>query len=93
MKRPQLDQDVMPLSDFRANAAAFVERVRNTKRPLVITQRGRSAAVLLDVGEYEELLAKVEVLQDVAVAEKQLSEGEAISHTSARRRAMERLNY
>lgn len=91
MKRLQLDQDVLPLSDFRANAAALVEKVRNTKRPLVITQRGRSAAVLLDVGEYENLLAKVELLQDVGTAEKQLREGHTASHTVARKRTLERL--
>lgn len=90
MRRPQIDQDVLTLSDFRANAAAFVEQVYNTKRPLVLTQRGRSAVVLLDVEEYENLLARVELLQDVATAEKQLSEGKALGHTSARKRAMER---
>ena len=46
-----LDSDIKPLSEFRANAAIFVKHVKETKRPLVLTQRGKSAAVLLDVSE------------------------------------------
>ena len=56
MSRIQLDEDIRPLSEFRANVASFIEHVRETKRPLVITQRGKSAAILLDVAEYEALL-------------------------------------
>ena len=36
-------QDVQPLSAFRANAAGFLDQVRSTKRPLVLTQHGKSA--------------------------------------------------
>ena len=69
MRKVILDQDVKPISEFRANAASLVQHVRKTRRPLVITQQGRSAAVLLDVSEYEKLLAKIELLQDVHTAE------------------------
>ena len=51
-------QDVQPLSAFRANAAGFLEQVRATKRPLVLTQHGKSAAVVLDVDEYESLVER-----------------------------------
>ena len=60
MPRMLLDRDICPLSDFRANSATYIKQVHDTKRPLVITQRGRSAAVLLDVGEYEALLERIE---------------------------------
>ncbi len=38
--------DVKPISEFRAKAASLVQQVRRTKRPVVITQQGRGAAVL-----------------------------------------------
>ena len=91
MRRLVLNQDVRPLSEFRANASAFVQQVRETKRPLVITQNGRSAAVLLDVTEYEELLAKLDLLQDIQEAEAQLAEGHGLSHRAARKQVLERL--
>jgi prevent-host-death family protein len=56
MARVRPSEDVRPLSEFRANAASFVQQVQGTKRPVILTVHGRSAAVLLDVGEYETLL-------------------------------------
>ena len=91
MKRICLDQDIKPLTEFRANAASFVQQVHNTKRPLVITHRGRSAAVLMDVLEYESLLEKIELLQDIQTAEKQILEGKGIKHDQAKRMLLERL--
>lgn len=91
MQRVILDQDVKPISEFRANAASLIEQVRRTKRPLVITQQGRGAAVLLDVSEYEKLLAKLELLQDMQTAERQIDNGRAISHAAARKKALERI--
>jgi antitoxin YefM len=80
MKRINLEQDIKPLTEFRANVAAFVQKVRKSKRPMVITQHGRSSAVLLGVEEYESLIEKIEILQDIHLAEKQFSEGESINH-------------
>ena len=90
MQRVILGQDVKPISEFRANAASLVQQVRRTKRPLVIAQQARGAAVLLDVSEYEKLLAKLELLQDIHTAESQIDDGRGISHTAARKKALER---
>ena len=79
-------EDIHPLSDFRSNAAAFVERVRSTRRPVILTQRGRSAAVLMDVAEYEALVDELELLRDIRTAEKQLAAGKGLSPTAAKRR-------
>jgi len=74
-------QDVQPLSAFRANAAGLLEQVRTTKRPLVITQHGKSAAVVLDVEEYEALVEELEVIRDIRQAKAELARGEGIPHT------------
>jgi prevent-host-death family protein len=89
MQRVLLDQDIKPLSEFRANAAAFIKQVQTTKRPLVITTHGKSAAVLLDVAEYEALIEKSEVLQDIHMAERQLEEGKGLGHEEAKSRVLE----
>ncbi len=91
MQRVVLDQDVKPISEFRANAASLVQQVQRTRRPLVITQQGRSAAVLLAVSEYEKLLEKLELLQDVHTGEDQIDLGQGIPHGAARKKALERV--
>ena len=91
MQRVVLDQDVKPISEFRANAALLVKQVQRTRRPLVITQQGRSAAVLLDVSEYEKLLAKLELLEDVHTSKDQIDGGQGITHSAARKNALKRI--
>jgi antitoxin YefM len=88
--RPFLDEDIKPLSEFRANATAFIKQVKDSKRPLVITQHGRGAAVLMGVREYEQLLAKLELLQDIQQAETEIAEGKGVEHRTARKHALER---
>jgi antitoxin YefM len=87
----RFSEDVRPLSEFRANAAAFIEQVQTTHRPIVLTQHGRSAAVLLDVSEYERLVERAEVLEDVRLAEGQITRGEGVEHEEARRRVLAHL--
>jgi antitoxin YefM len=91
MQRPHLDEDIKPLSEFRANTAALLDRVRETKRPLVLTQRGHSTAVVVDVAEYERLVEEIALLRDIHVAERQLAEGRGVPHEEAKKRILSRL--
>lgn len=66
-------RDIKPISDLRRHAAGLVRRLKETRRPLLLTQHGRPVAVLLDVEaygrwEYERRLARAvaEGLQDAA---------------------------
>jgi antitoxin YefM len=72
--------DIQPLTAFRANVASFVNQVRETKRPLYLTQHGKSAAVLLISSEYEALVEEIEVLKDIQASERELAEGRGIPH-------------
>jgi prevent-host-death family protein len=76
----RFSEDVRPVSEFRANAAAFIEQIQTTHRPILLTQHGRGAAVLIDVAEYERLVERAEVLEDIRVAEEQIARGEGIEH-------------
>ena len=87
----RFSRDIRPLSEFRANAAAFVQQVRSTQRPLVLTQHGRGAAVLLDITEYERLIEQIELLQEIQTAEHQLSEGQGVEHHAAKEQILSRL--
>ena len=80
MSQIQLDQDIRSLSDFRANAASYIERVKRKHRPLVLTQHGKSSAVLIDVEDYQKLLDKVQLLEELSTARKELDNGEGLTH-------------
>ena len=80
MSQIQLDQDIRSLSEFRANAASFIEQVKSEHRPLVLTQHGKSSAVLIDVEDYQKLLDKIQLLEEIAGAKKELDEGKGVDH-------------
>ena len=60
MKGIDLENDIRPLSEFRANTASLVRQVKKTGRPIVLTQHGKSSVVLLDVRHYQSLLSSQE---------------------------------
>lgn len=91
MAQIDLKEDIRPLSEFRADAAGLLRRVQETKRPLVLTQRGHSSAIVLDIAEYQRLLDEVELLRDIHTAMGQLERDEGIEAGEARRLAHEGL--
>ena len=91
MAHPRFAQDIQPLADFRAHIAAVVRRVRRTRRPVVLTQHGRSAAVLVDVREYDAMIERLELLQDVQTAEQQPADRRGVAHSRARSAVLARL--
>jgi antitoxin YefM len=86
-----LEDDIRPVSDFRADAAGLLARARQTQRALVLTQRGRTAAVVLDVAAYQRLIDELELLRDLQTATQQLAEGQGVPQAKARKLALERL--
>lgn len=47
MSRIHFDQDIQPLSEFRAGVASYIKQINETRRPLVNTRRGKGVAVVL----------------------------------------------
>jgi len=91
LARVRPTQDIRPLADFRANLAAVVRQVQRTKRPVILTQHGRSAAVLVDASEYEALLDRAELLDDVRVAEDEVAAGRGVAHSRAKAAVLARI--
>jgi antitoxin YefM len=86
--RPSVD--IRPVTEFRTHASAVLAQVQRTKRPVVLTQYGRSAAVLLDVEAYEALVDEVALTRAVRTGESQLDAGMGIPHDVVERRLRER---
>jgi len=66
---------ILPVSELRQDAAEVLGRVRKTRRPVIITQRGRAAAVLVSVEAYERTERELEILKRIARGEKELRAG------------------
>ena len=55
MKPIQVADDILPVSAFKARASELVRSMGTRGRPLIITQNGKPAAVLLSPAEYDRL--------------------------------------
>lgn len=91
MSRVRVDEDILPLSEFRAGVATFVKQIHETRRTMVLTQRGRGVVVLVGVQEYERMQDRLELLEQIYKAEEQIASGEGISHENAKSRVLGRL--
>lgn len=67
--------EVVPITDLRQDAAAVLRRVRGRKQPLIITQRGRAAAVMLSLDAYERGEHERQILLLLARGEREMSAG------------------
>lgn len=67
--------NIVPITDLRQDATAIVKRVAKLREPLIITQRGRAAAVLVSIEEYEHSQHELELLRLLARGEKEIKAG------------------
>lgn len=67
--------NIVPITDLRQDATAIVKRVAKSREPLIITQRGRAAAVMVSVEDYEHSRHELEILRLLARGEKEIKKG------------------
>ncbi len=72
MRSAALKRDLVPVNEFRSSLAEWLQQLDRTGRPLILTQRGRAAAVVvrpetLDELEEERAMVKLVLqgLQDI----------------------------
>ena len=92
MRWLNMDNDIKPLSEFESNTEELVKLIKKTKRPLILTQHGKSTAVLLDIAAYQALIEKLELLQEIQVGEKQIEDGKYLTHDQVQERIRKRYN-
>ncbi len=78
-----LKKDIKPITDFRNNAKDILEQAHSTKRPIVITQHGKSAAVLIDIEEYQRIKDRLELLEAIARSKTDFENGKFVNHDQA----------
>lgn len=83
MSKVRLSEDLTPISDFRLRTAELVAKVKKTGRPIILTQHGRSTAVLEDVREYERKSERLELLEAIIDGLRAAEKGNVQSHAKA----------
>ena len=76
----RVSEGIVPMSEFKAKAAEWLGRIAKTDEPVVITQNGRAAGVLLSPRAYDLLLERSRFVAAVECGLADEGAGRAISH-------------
>ena len=83
---PKFSEDVVPLSDLKANPGRVVRQVDETHRPVLLTSRGRGVAVVQALSEYEAEAEERSFLRAVVEGIVDLEEGRELDLADVKQR-------
>lgn len=65
MKTISITNDIVPIAEFKTGISKWFKSLQNTGHPLIITQNGKPAGVLLSPNDYDELVYRKSFLDSV----------------------------
>ena len=83
-------EDICPVTEFRSDINAMLQKTKATHRPIILTQHGRSTAVVVDIADYQRIIEKAELAEDIRIANQQIREGKVYTTAQAKERLMKR---
>ena len=82
----KFSEDVVPLSDLKANPGRVVRQVDETRRPVLLTSRGRGVAVVQALVEYEAEAEERSFLRGIVQGIMDLEAGRELDPAEVKRR-------
>lgn len=74
------------VTTLKRKATDLLAELQKDRQAILITQHGLPSAYLVDVGSYENLLQRVELLEGIARGERAVQEGRTLTHEKAKER-------
>ena len=53
-------ENIHPLTDFKRNVKQFIEQIKATKSPLILTVNGKAEIVIQDARSFQEMMQRLE---------------------------------
>jgi PHD/YefM family antitoxin component YafN of YafNO toxin-antitoxin module len=72
-----ISKDIHSLSDFKRNTSDFLNQMRGSGHPLVLTINGKAEIVVQDAVSYQKLLDRVDELEALEGIKRGLADAEA----------------
>jgi len=65
MKQFNVAEDIVPIGKFKVHASNYFRNLKETGRPMVITQNGKAAGVLISPQDFDELVYRKSFVDSV----------------------------
>ena len=82
----KFSEDIVPLTDLKANPGRVVKHIVEAHRPVLLTSRGRGVAVMQSVGDFEIAEEERAFMRAVVEGLSDLEEGREVSLHDAKQR-------
>lgn len=82
----KFSEDIIPLSDLKVNPGKVVRHAEATRRPILLTSRGRGVAVVQGLEEYEKNEEERAFVKAIAQGLMDIKEGNTVTLEDAKRR-------
>lgn len=82
----KFSEDIIPLSDLKINPGKVVTHVSETRRPVLLTSRGRGVAVVQSLRDFEEETEQLAFTQAVVKGLMDIEEGREVSLAEVKKR-------
>ena len=79
----RFSEDIRTVSELKVRAAEIVEQARRSRRPILLTRRGRGVAVVMDLEEYERLVDRARFVEAVDAGGRAAAQGDLHSNDEA----------
>ena len=66
MKQINISNDIVPVAEFKVQISKYLNNIRSTGRPMVITQNGKPAGVLLSPDDFDELVYQKSLIESIS---------------------------
>lgn len=80
IRRCRPSEDTVSFSECRNNFSSFIAKTKETHRPILVTQNGRASSYIVDAGDFDDLMDKLDLWNDVAISRNQIASGKAIKN-------------
>ena len=85
-------KNIVPVTDLQRQAGQIIGSLADSDEPVIVTQRGRAAAVIISADRYEAIeddlkrLDELELIELVAAGKRARKTGDVISHDEVKRK-------
>ncbi len=85
-----LQNQIKPISYFKANATEIINELRESGQPMIITQNGEATAVIQDIASYERMQESLALQKLIAQGREEYFAGNTHSMDEVRRSLAEK---